>query len=161
MKKKLIAMLLALTMLASLFAGSAGAAEVDMSEKITVSIFQQADDVTMEEYLNNPVLLYWQELFNLEVEWQLPPQGSEQEQLTMMLGTGDYTDVINASFSTENLATLYDDGVIYELSDYIEQYMPNYTAFLNDPENADVKSIICDEEGNIYNVAQVQEHPKA
>ena len=69
MKKKLIAMLLALTMLASLFAGSAGAAEVDMSEKITVSIFQQADDVTMEEYLNNPVLLYWQELFNLEVEW--------------------------------------------------------------------------------------------
>lgn len=68
MKKKLIAMLLAVTMLASLFAGSAGAAEVDMSKKITVSIFQQADVVTMEEYLNNPVLLYWQDTFNLEVE---------------------------------------------------------------------------------------------
>lgn len=79
----------------------------------------------------------------------------------MMLGTGDYTDAINASFSTENLAALYTDGVIYELSDYIEKYMPNYTAFLNDPANADVKSIICDEEGNIYNIAQVQEHPMA
>lgn len=183
MKKKLIAMLLTLTMLASLLAGcgsgnavskgsdssepaqnseaQSDSTEVDLSEKITVSIFQQADDVTMEEYLSNPVLLYWQDMFNLEVDWQLPPQGSEQEQLTMMLGTGDYTDVINASFSTENLATLCADGVIYELSDYIEKYMPNYTAFLNDPANADVKSIICDEEGHIYNIAQVQEHPKA
>ena len=141
MKKKLIAMLLTLTMLVSLLAGcgsgkavskgsdssepaqnseaQSDSTEVDLSEKITVSIFQQADDVTMEEYLSNPVLLYWQDMFNLEVDWQLPPQGSEQEQLTMMLGTGDYTDVINASFSTENLASLCADGVIYELSDYI------------------------------------------
>ena len=181
MKKKIIALILALVMAASVFAGCAstepeqtappqtgsvaadptGSEGPDLSEKVTVSIFQQADDVTMEEYLNNPVLLYWQKLFNLEVEWQLPPQGSEQEQLTMMLGTGEYTDLINASFSTENLAALCADGVIIELSDYIAKYMPNYTAFLNAPENADVKSIICDEEGHIYNIAQVQEHPKA
>lgn len=83
MKKKLIAMLLTLTMLASLLAGcgsgnavskgsdssepaqnseaQSDSTEVDLSEKITVSIFQQADDVTMEEYLSNPVLLYWQD----------------------------------------------------------------------------------------------------
>lgn len=134
---------------------------VDTSEPITVSIFQQADDVTMDEVENNPVTLYWEKMFNIDIQWQFPPQGSEQEQLTMMLGTGDYTEVINFGFSQENLAGLYQDGVIWELSPYIEQYAPNYYAYLNDPANADVRSILYDEDGHIYNMATVQEHPMA
>lgn len=134
---------------------------VDLSETMEVSIFQQADDVTFEEVENNPVTLYWKDMFNLDIEWQLPPQGSEQEQLTMMLGTGDYTDLINLDFYTDSVAALAEDGVIYELSSYIEQYMPNYYAYLNDPANADVKSILYDDQGHIYNMAVIKEHPKA
>lgn len=128
---------------------------VDTSEPITVSIFQQADDVTMDEVENNPVTLYWEKMFNIDIQWQFPPQGSEQEQLTMMLGTGDYTEVMNLSFSQENLTSLYQDGVIWDLSPYLEQYAPNYYAYLNDPANADVRSILYDEDGHIYNMATV------
>lgn len=133
---------------------------VDISKALTISIFEQADDNPEFTLDNNPVINYWEGLYNLDVEWQQPPQGSEQDQLTMMLGTGDYTDVIDIGFNQENLGTLYEDGVIYELSPYIEKYMPNYYAFLNAPENADVKSALYDDEGHIYNVAVVKEAPK-
>lgn len=121
---------------------------VDTSENMDISIFIQADDEAEGGQKVNPVIQYWSELFNLTVEWQKPPQGSEQEQLNMMLGTGDYTDVIDISFNTENLATLCNDGVIYELSQYIDQYMPNYKAFLE--ANPDVASALYDDEGHIY-----------
>ncbi len=196
MKKRIIALLLCLVLMASFLAGCGGdnseggtptnnssstqntpagnggeenktpenngdTPAVDTSEPITVSIFQQADDVTMDEVENNPVTLYWEKMFNIDIQWQFPPQGSEQEQLTMMLGTGDYTEVMNLSFSQENLPSLYQDGVIWELSPYLEQYAPNYYAYLNDPANADVRSILYDDDGHIYNMATVQEHPMA
>lgn len=133
------------------------APKADLSEKLSYTIFSQADDDPEFTLDNNAVIQYWKDMFNIEVKWQLPPQGSEQEQLNLMLGTGDYTDVIDVSFSTENLATLYEDGVIYELSEYIEAYMPNYNAFLN--KNEDVKSALYDDEGRIYNIAVIKEEP--
>lgn len=126
---------------------------VDTGEHMDISIFMQADDVAEGDGEENPVILYWADMFNITVEWQKPPQGSEQEQLTMMLGTGDYTDVIDISFNTENPETLCEDGAIYELSEYIDQYMPNYKAFLD--ANPDVKSALYDDNGHIYNVATV------
>lgn len=134
-------------------------AEVDLSEKLTYSIFAQADDVPDPEGLleSSPVLNYWQDMFNIDIEWQLPPQGSESDQLTLMFGTGDYTDIIDMSFSTENLGTLCDDGAIYDLTPYIDQYMPNYRAFLE--ANSDVKSALYDDSGRIYTLAVIQEAP--
>lgn len=136
------------------------AKEVDLSEKMTFTAFQQADDNPEFTYDNNPVLLYLYDKFNIEIDWQLPPQGSEAEQLTLMLGTGDYTDLIDLSFNRENLTTLCDDGAIWNLTSYIEAYMPNYYAFLNDPANQDVKSALSDDEGNIYTLASINEAPK-
>lgn len=138
--------------------GEVDTPEVDTSENITVTVFMQADDVSAAEAAENPITTYWGELYNLTLDNQYPPQGSEQEQLNMMLGTGDYTDVIDLGFNTENLATLWEDGVIYELSEYIDQYMPNYKAFLE--ENPDVKSALYDDDGHIFNVATVKENPK-
>ncbi len=184
MSKKLLALTLALAMLLTLLgacggepdssSGSSAASTgessseaasqpeeptVDTSETQSISIFMQADDVPEGTPGDDgAVLNYWKEMFNLEIEWQKPPQGSEQEQLSMMFGTGDYTDVIDLGFNTENLSTLCQDGVIYELSEYIDKYMPNYKAVLE--ANPDVKSALYDDEGHIYSIATVQENPK-
>lgn len=184
MTRKLLALVLALALLTTVLgacgnddtdSGSSGSSEVssetasqpeesqepkvDTSETQTISIFMQADD-TPEGTPGDDgaVLNYWKEMFNLEIEWQKPPQGSEQEQLSMMFGTGDYTDVIDLGFNTENLASLCNDGVIYELSEYIDKYMPNYKSVLD--ANPDVKSALYDDEGHIYSIATVQENPK-
>lgn len=141
-------------------AGTDAAGSGDFSEKLTFTAFQQADDNPEFSYDDNPVLKYWTKMFNIEIDWQFPPQGSEAEQLTLMFGTGDYTDIIDMSFNTENLGTLCDDDVIYDLTPYLEAYMPNYYAFLNAPENQDVKSALFDDTGRIYTLGVVQENPK-
>ncbi len=132
--------------------------ERDLSEQMHVSIFSQADDVGYEEFIANPVFEYWAKMFNLELEWQLPPQGSETDQLNMMFGTQDYTDVIDISYNTENLATLCQDEVIYNLAPYLDTELPNYKAFLD--ANPDVKSALLDDDGNLYHFAVIQEAPK-
>ncbi len=139
-------------------APSQGGTELDLSEQMHVSIFSQADDVGYEEFIANPVFEYWADMFNLELEWQLPPQGSETDQLNMMFGTQDYTDVIDISYNTENLATLYQDEVIYNLAPYLDTELPNYKAFLD--ANPDVKSALLDDDGNLYHFAVIQEAPK-
>lgn len=112
--KKTLSLLLAVVMMFALCASAM--AETDVSQPMTVSIFMQADDNPANADAENPVISYWRGLYNLEIDWQKPPQGSEQEQLNMMLGTGDYTDVIDLGFNTENLTTLYEDHVIYRAS---------------------------------------------
>lgn len=134
------------------------ASGLDLSEKMHISIFSQADDVSYEEFIANPIFAYWSDMFNLELEWQLPPQGSETDQLNMMFGTQDYTDVIDISYNTENLTTLCEDGVIYNLAPYLDTELPNYKAFLD--ANPDVKSALLDDEGNLYHFAVIQEAPK-
>lgn len=140
--------------------GETSASGLDMSETLTYSVFIQADDVPDPQgaYENSAVVNYWQDMFNIKMEWQLPPQGSESDQFTLMIGTGDYTDIMDMSFNTENLSTLCDDGVIYDLTPYIEEYMPNYYTYLQ--ENDDVRTALYDDDGQIYTLAVIQENPK-
>ncbi len=128
-------------------------------EKLTYTVFQQGDDVPNPEdrYRESSVINYWQDMFNIEFDWQIPPQGSEAEQMTLMLGTGDYTDLMDMAFNTENLGTLCDDGAIYDLTPYMDEYMPNYKAWLD--ANPDVKSALYDDSGRIYLAAVIMEKP--
>lgn len=155
--KKILSLVLAVTLLLGM---THAAALAEFDQEMTFTVFQQGDDVPDPEagYRDNGVVQYWQNMFNINVEWQIPPQGSEADQMSLMLGTGDYTDLMDMSFNTENLATLCDDGVIYDLTPYLEQYMPNYKAFLD--ANADVKSSLFDDSGRIYLLSIINENPK-
>ena len=60
---------------------------MDTSETQRISVFMQADDISDGTPGDDgAVLNYRKEMFNLEIEWQKPPQGSEQEQLSTNLG---------------------------------------------------------------------------
>lgn len=155
--KKIVSLFLAAVML---FGMMQTVALADNEKKLTYSVFQQGDDVPdpEEAYRSSGVIKYWQDMFNIEIEWQIPPQGSEADQMSMMLGTGDYTDLMDMNFNTENLGTLCDDGDIWDLTPYLDEYMPNYKAWLD--ANPDVKSALFDDSGRIYLAAVIQENPK-
>ena len=155
--KKIISVFLAVILLLGTLQ-TAALAEYD--KKLTYTVFQQGDDVPDPEnqYRNSAMIHYWQDMFNIELDWQIPPQGSESEQMNLMLGTGDYTDIMDMGFNTENLGTLCDDGTIWDLTPYLDEYMPNYSAWLD--ANPDVKSALFDDSGRIYLAGSIQEHPK-
>lgn len=134
------------------------AAEVDLSENITISVWEQADDYEYyQNYSDNPVVDWWSKKYNMTLEFQQPAMGSESSQFTLMLGTGDYTDFMDLGFAQDSTDALYADGVIQDLTPYVEQYMPNYLAFVNAEGNEDVKATVYDDNGRIFIIPFVEE----
>lgn len=174
MKKRILLLLLASAMAVSMLAGcgntgdtaTKGAASQGTEDETTK---EAADDLTQSRELNiwlykddykgyydsyneNPVVQYLNEKFNCTMTFQHPAMGSEQEQFSLMIGTGSYTDIMEISYSTEGAATLYDDGVIKDLAPYLETYAPNFYAFINKEENEDVKKALYDAEGHLFTI---------
>ena len=151
MTKKLLAGILALMMVLTMT--GAAIAEDDLSKHQTITIWMFPDDyVYYSSYSDNPVVWYLNNKFNMTLDYQIPPMGSEQDQFNLMIGTGEYTDVFSITYSQDSTAVLYEDGVIQDLAPYVEKYMPNFKAFLEAEENADVKRALYDPEGHLFTI---------
>ena len=70
---------------------------------------------------------------NIHIEWTLPTQATARDSFTLMIGSGEYTDmmVINAADYAGGLDKAISDGVILRLNELIDQYAPNYTELRN------------------------------
>lgn len=152
MFKKTLACILAVLLVLT---GSVAAfAEADdLSKHIDVTLWLYPDDYTYySSYNDNPVVQYLNEKFNMTMDFQMPPMGSEQDSFNLMIGTGEYTDVFEITYSQDSTAVLYEDGIIRDLASYVDQYMPNFKAFLIDPANADVYNALYDSEGHLFTI---------
>lgn len=147
--KKLLSLVLAAMLLLGTMPALADAPADDLSKHRSMTAFLAMDDyryfATKDQ---SPVVQYLMEKFNFSIEFQQPPVGDETNSFNNMLGGGDYTDLIEISYSTQAPAVLYQDGVIIDLHPYLETYMPNYYAYLNDPANENVKKAMYDSEGH-------------
>ncbi len=170
MKKRMLAMLLAGAMIVPALAGckssdsgettaeagSTTEAEVkedDLTQSQEISIWLYKDDYTYyDSYSDNPIVTYLNDKFNATLSFQQPAMGSELEQFSLMLGTGSYTDVMEVSYSTESVSTLYEDGVIIDLAPYLENYAPDFYAWLQADENEDVSKALYDDEGHLFTI---------
>lgn len=166
--KKLLALLLCGTMSIGLLAGCGGTEkenpaadgslpEDNPEEHITFTYWIYADDYkNLYTSLNdNPVVQYLNDKFNVTMEFQTPAIGSEADNFNLMLGTQDYTDVMNMSFYTESLGTLYEEGVILDLAPYLEEYMPNYYALLQ--SNDELRRMAYDDEGHMFTLYRLDD----
>ena len=74
---------------------------------------------------------------NIKLDFQVPAAGTANENLNTIISTGDYTDVLDISLFSGSIADLYEEGIILDLTPYVEKYMPNYRKFIEEhPECA-------------------------
>lgn len=87
---------------------------------------------------------------NISFTFTAPVTGSEQDNFNTMMGTGEYTDIVDISMSSDNAKTWYEEGVALDLTEYVEKYCPNYVEYLE--ENPDIKALVTetDEDGKTH-----------
>ncbi len=142
MKKKVIAAILVGTMALSTFAGCNKTTQTSGNgDKITYSVWigKGEDSQYYSDYADNPVLKrYLTDKYtgadgtevSVDFEFQIPPTGSERDNLSTLISTGDYTDIVDVDFYSGSITDLYEEGIALDITEYVENYMPNYLAFL-------------------------------
>lgn len=78
-----------------------------------------------------------QDVTGVDLEFIHPASGTEQESFSLMLASGDLPDMIimNAeSWYNGGLQQMYEDGIIVDITPYLEDYAPQYLEVLNADE---------------------------
>ena len=167
-RKKLLSLLLVGTMALGSLAFTGCGSKSDSGDANTFSwwiIATDGDGTYYDEYEDHPGAQwlnnqYWDvENHTLGTKdngeevnftFQTPISGSETDNFNTMIGTGEYTDLIDLSYYQGSIAALAEDGVLMDITEYVEEYMPDYVALLD--EHPDWKSQVTttDEDGNVH-----------
>ena len=126
--------------------GSNSSSSDESSTDFTWLLSAGVDTQFASEYEDIPAAQYWMsqewdvdgEATTINVDFVTPPSGSEKDNFNTLLATGEYPDVMNIDYASETPSALYDEGIVIDLTDYVDQYMPNYKAWLEEnPELAE------------------------
>ena len=142
--KKLIALLICMSMIFS-FVGcsskdsgsnSDGGNGASADTKFSWWIYQ-GDSSYYSDYRDNPVVNYllsktWgAENKKMDLEFMIPVSGAEKDNFNTLLATGEYPDIMDLVVYTGSVAELYNEGISLDITEYVENYMPNYLAYLD------------------------------
>lgn len=131
--KRTLSLLLAAVMLLGTVSMLAGCSQGgNDADTFTIWLGSNMDSAYYANYGDNPIIQYLEKKFELNLEFISPVVGNETDNFNTLVATGDYPDMMDLSFYTGTVADLYDngDGICLDLTQYIADYMPNYSAFL-------------------------------
>ncbi len=156
-------MLLALIMLLSVALVGCGS-DSDSSDgdvlQISWWIATGEDSTYYDSYDENPAVKYLETMeFNgqkIDLTFSVPVSGAELDNFNTLISVEEYTDIMDMAYSTTSAAELYEDGIIWDLTPYVEEYMPNYMALLNDnPDLAELVYSNVDGEQKILKICSI------
>lgn len=112
----------------------AGCNNTGDADTFTIWMASSVNSSVYNDYGENPFIQYLEKRFDINLEFTTPMLGKELEDFNKLIGSGSYPDIMDLSFYTDSIALLYDDGygAAMDLTQYIEDYMPNYSQFMED-----------------------------
>ncbi len=106
-------------------------------EPIELTIWAGLSSRAAASIKNYGEMLAYQELqerTGIQIQFMHPPVGQEKEQFNLMLASQELPDLIHYSWGTDYVGgpeKAISDGVILELSDYIQKNSPNFSSILD------------------------------
>ncbi len=98
---------------------------------------------TME---NHQVWKWLAENTGVTMELNVVDKTQESDQFNLMIASGDYADIFPAGDYANGLEAAYEEEIVTDLSDYLEEYMPNYWTIIN----SDQKLLGQVQDGNMF-----------
>ena len=125
-------------------------------------IYSGTSSEYFDNYSQNPAIQYtlqkgWgPEEKGIALNFLQPPPGSENDNYTTMLASGDLPDIIDCVISGPP-QLMVEKGYAIEVTDYVEQYMPNYKALAHSSNEIFINTVSVDEEGkeHYYNIGTI------
>lgn len=161
--KKILAMGLMAVMTFSTLALTGCGSGASSDTSFTMWIYNGADAQYYTDYADNPVNQYltsktWgEEDKKIDIEYWVPASGTAADSYATMMGSGDYPDILDCSIADSPLI-MYSEGIIQDLTPYVEEYMPNYVSYLEEhPELHDVAVYNVDGEDKYLNIVTFNE----
>lgn len=164
-KYKWAASLCAATLMATLISGCGSGTSnnetqtgKDSKEKVSFSFFAKFPNTyqqIMKDYNDNIVYQELEKETGVHINWVHPPENQMQEKFTLMIGSGDYTDLIQDDNSYPGGPDkAIQDKVYLRLNELIDEHAPNFKKILDTyPE---IKKEITTDEGNIYGFPMIE-----
>ena len=105
-------------------------------EPVTLSYFFGFESNTLN-YIeggvmeNHQVWKYLEENTGVDIELRIVDKMQQTDQFNLMIASGDYTDIIPGGDYAEGLEAAYEEEIVVDLTDMVEEYMPNYWTIVN------------------------------
>lgn len=104
------------------------------------------------DYDDNPVVRYIEdyktfenkdgEKQKIDFDYMSPTSNGAESDFATLITTGDYPDLMDLSVYTGSSVDLYNQGIAMDITDYVEQYMPHYMAWLNEKGHEYYKNLV-------------------
>lgn len=158
--KRMIAIVLACLMLATVLAGCGGSKTetpaTTAAPGSATSISYWMDPANMASkvvtsFNEHKGWMKYEENLGIDIDWREPASGQAAEQFNLLLAAKQQPDIMYYSWANAYPGgpdAAIADGKIIALNDYIEQYAPNFNAYLE--AHPDVRREITTDSGNIY-----------
>lgn len=150
--KKMLSLIITLALLVPMLLALPVGGMAEDVPTITYWVSLEFSDV-LSSYDDVKPLEKAQEIVGVNIEWQSPPVGQEKEQFNLLVASGELPDVVEYSWNSVypgGAEAALEDGLIIELNDVIDQYMPNYKAYLE--KYPEVEKMVKTDTGKHYTI---------
>lgn len=94
----------------------------------------------------------------VDIDWQFTPAGAERDvAYNLLLQSDKLPNIISGTFTSDEVAELLEDGLIYDLSEYLPTYAPDYWAYVSAPENNAILMESTTDAGQVFGIASIRE----
>lgn len=147
---RLIGFLLILMLVATGFSGcnQKVGQELTTTKELTISVYDRGQISSEEgDYNNNRWTRWIKEQTGINVKWIPIPRNDAKQKLSVLVATGEAPDIIT-EYDQSFIYSLYEQGVLLPLDDYIEEYSTTYKKYLS--ENPELLPYVTLNDGKMY-----------
>lgn len=125
-----------------------------VKEQISLKFFTKKTSGTADNWNDAYILNHYEDMTNINIEWEQSPMESLEERRNLILAGGDYPDAFFASdLPATDILKYGEQGVFIPLNDLIEEHAPNIKKMLD--ENPEIRKAMVFPDGNIYTLPVV------
>lgn len=98
------------------------------------------------------------DMTGIEVDWIYPVEGADVKQAyNLMLTDEVLPDMVHYTVNATTGKEMIDEEIIWDLTDYLPEYAPDYWAYINDPANEAELNAVVTEDGRHYMIPAMRE----